>query len=281
MASSLLWATARPRPPSRTGLAGELLGRQPVLAWFGLILLAALVPAGAAWVLDGRTLDGVSVWAKPMKFLAAIALFSLTTAWFYGYLPEGRRRAAVPRLLVWTVVATGTFEIAYIAWQAGHGEASHFNRSTAFHTVMYALMGIGALLLTATAPALAREIARHGDRRLAPAFRLAVVLGLVLTFALGATEGLFMSAQSGHGVGPGAGAGGLPVVGWSTTGGDLRAAHFLGIHAQQIVPAAGALFVHLLPRLAVPAVWAFAGGYAAVTVMVFAQALLGLPLLAL
>ncbi|WP_207480301.1 hypothetical protein [Arenibaculum pallidiluteum] len=268
-------------PAQWARLTAEILRRQRVLGWFGLALLALLLPAAVAWLLDGRTLDGVAVWTKPMKFLASVALFSLTMAWFFGYLPEERRHSRTMRLLVGVLVATASFEIAYIALQAARGEASHFNRSTPYHTVMYALMGMAALLLTATAPLLGREIARHGDRSLAPAFRLAVVLGLVLTFALGATEGLFMSAQPGHGIGPSSAGAALPVVGWSTVSGDLRAAHFLGIHAQQIVPVAGAAFARLVPRHAVPAVWAFAATYAVLTVLVFVQALMGLPLFAI
>lgn len=280
--------TLAPYPAPAAGHGGhpagrptrEIFRREPVLAGFGFALLAAILPLALAWSLDGRLIDGVGVWVKPIKFLASIGLFALTFAWIAGYLPEMRRRSAPVRAAVWTLVATASFEIVYITAQAALGQASHYNETTAFHAAMYALMGIGALLLTGTALPLAREVARHGTG-LHPAFRLSVVLGLVLTFVLGAGAGIALSLNGGHFVGGRIGDAGLPLFGWSTTGGDLRPAHFLGIHAQQILPLAGLLAARALPRLAVPAVWAAAAAYALATLGVLLQALAGRPFLPL
>lgn len=261
-------------------LGRELRRRDPILAAFGFALFAAVPVLAFAWVLDPRLLDGVGVWVKPIKFLISVGFFALTTAWFLGYLPETRRRAAPMRMMVRTLVATACFEIAYITLQGALGQHSHFNETTPFHIVMYALMGIAALLLIGTTLPLAREIARHGAG-LHPAFRLSLVLGLLATFVLGAGSGIATSLNGGHGIGGLAGDPGLPLFGWSTSGGDLRPSHFLGVHAQQILPLAGALAVRVLPGQARAAVWAAAGAYTLLTAAVFLQALAGRPLLSL
>jgi hypothetical protein len=271
-----------PQDPVRgpTSLLRAVRRRDPVLAGFGLALLAIALVLAIAWVFDARQLHGEGVWAKPIKFLLSVGLFALTSAWFIGDLPEARRGAAPIRAARWTILGAGAFELVYITWQAALGQASHFNEATPFHMVMYALMGIGALTLTATTLPLAREIARHGTG-LSPALRLAVVLGLVLTFVLGAGAGIAIAAYGGHAVGVATGGPGLPLLGWSTTGGDLRVPHFLGIHAQQLLPLAGAGLAAALPRRARVAIWLLSALYVLVTLAVFAQALLGRPLIGL
>lgn len=270
-----------PRHPIRgpTALLRAVRRRDPVLAGFGLVLLALAVVLGVAGALDARQLHGEDVWAKPVKFLLSVGLFALTSAWFIGDLPEARRRAAPIRTARWTIIGAGAFELVYIIWQAALGQPSHFNESTPFLTVMFALMGIGAVALTATALPLAREIARHGTG-LSPALRLAIVLGLVLTFVLGVGAGIAISAYGGPVVGADRGPG-LPLLGWSTTGGDLRVPHFLGIHAQQLLPLAGAGLAAAWPRRARPAVWLVSALYVLVTLAAFAQAMAGRPLIGL
>lgn len=211
----------------------ESLARDRVLTLFGLLMWAALLPAALAWGLDPRELRGVSVWLKPMKFMASIGLFALSTAWFFGLLPAAARQRRAARVVVWLIVGFGGAEIAYITLQAALGQASHYNFSSPLHIALYSAMGLGALAMTASQPLLAWLILRQGRADVAPAWRVAVLLGLVLTFVLGAGAGGLLGSMQ-----PPAGAG-LPLVGWHLGGGDLRPAHFLGLHAQQFLPLAG------------------------------------------
>ncbi len=258
----------------------ELFDRQRTLAGYGLALLALALLAAAAQSVDPRTLaSGVNVWVKPTKFLVSLGVFALTTAWFFGYVRPERRRSRPMRAVVALTLIAGTFEIAWISWQAAQGLESHFNMSTIFYSIMYALMGLFSVLLIATTLPLAWEIARRPAAGLRAEFVAAVAIGLLLTFLLGTAAGAYMSAQAGHAVG--AQGGHLPFFGWNRSGGDLRIAHFLGVHAEQAIP----LFALTLAGLSQRRRWiALAAGtalYVAVTLALFAQAVAGRPFMGL
>lgn len=256
----------------------ELLERQRLLALFGFACLILALPVIAMVPVDGRTLHGVSVWVKPAKFFVSVAAFSLTAAWFFGYVRPERRRARALRWSVWAILIGGGFELAYIGWQACQGLDSHFNLETPFHAIMYALMGVSAVMLVATTLPLAWEIARRPAAGLRPDFVAAVAAGLVLTFLLGGGLGGYMSAGTGHSVGSEGGA--FPIFGWNRLGGDLRVAHFFGIHAEQAIPILAMLVSGLAARLRWTALVAGTLLYVMVTLGIFFQAVAGRPFLA-
>ena len=130
----------------------------------------------------------------------------------------------------------------------------------------------------ACSPWLAVLIARH-NRTAPPVYRHAVLLGLWLTFGLGAIAGMYLGSHGTHWVGGTASdAGGLPLFGWSRDGGDLRIAHFLGIHAMQILPLLG-WWLRDRVQGGRALVTVAAALLSVVTVGVFVQALLGQPLI--
>jgi hypothetical protein len=259
------------------GILGEALRRQRTLTAYGLLLLVLTPFMLLLQQVDIRTFDDIDVWAKPTKFVFSVAVFALTTAWFFGYVRPERRKAPGLRASVAVIIVAGSFEIIYIAWQAGHGLASHFNKSSAFYEIMYALMGLGAVsLVTATLP-LAWEIGRRPASGLDPQYAAAVVMGLVLCFVLGGGFGIYMAQQPGHAVGLVGGH--ARFFGWNRAGGDLRIAHFLGIHAQQAIPILGLLIAGLAPRLRWPTLIAGTAAYVALATALFIQALKGQALL--
>ena len=265
-------------PPRPAALLAEFNRRHPLLTRYGLAMLALGAVAMVFQMIDPRTLaSGVNVWVKPAKFFVSVGVFALTAAWFMGYVRQERRTSWLMQITAWALIASGSFELIYIAFQASQGLESHFNLSTPFHIAMYALMGIGAVILTATTLPLAWEIARRPAPGLQPSFIAAVVIGLLLTFILGGWMGGYMSSQPGHAVGQVGGS--VPLFGWNRLGGDLRIAHFLGIHAEQAIPliAAAGATLPAVPRWA--AVFGGSLAYTALTLAIFLQAVAGRALL--
>ena len=168
-------------------------------------------------------------------------------------------------------------EMAYIIIQAAQGEPSHFNMSTPFHAFMYSLMGFGASVLVGACAWMGARILWW--RGFADAWVVAAAVGLILTCVLGGGFGGYLGSQMGHWVGGTlSDANGLPLFNWSRDGGDLRVAHFFGMHAMQVLPVAAMLiptrWAHTT-RLIVVA--ALACLYTGLTTATFVQALAGTP----
>jgi hypothetical protein len=271
-------------PASReTSLLARIQKTAAPLYWVGVAMLLVSIPTLALTLLDGRQLQGVSVWLKPFKFQLSTGVYLLTLTLFMVWLPAAALRTKTARYVIWAAVVSGLFEVGYITWQGSQGLASHYNLSSRFFANMYTLMGIGAVVLASASLMLSILIARSTSYALPPAITLSIVLGLGLTFFIGTGFGGYLSAQrAGHWVGGVlSDSGGLPLVKWSRSGGDLRVAHFFGIHAMHFIPAfAVALHVAGISQLrAVRAVWIFAVAFTVFCTWTFVQALQGFALI--
>jgi hypothetical protein len=267
-------------PGSSRWILAELVLRQGSLAFYGVGMLTLSIVAVLLQRVDPRVLEsGVNVWVKPAKFFSSVGIFALTAAWFFGYVRPERRNSPMMRRTVALLIISGTFELLWISWQAANGLESHFNNDTVFYSVMYSLMGLFAVLLVGSTLPLAWEIARRPALHLQRDYVVAVVTGLLLTFLLGGILGGYMSSQAGHSVG--AEGGRTFLFGWNRSGGDLRVAHFLGIHAEQAIPILAALAAGagLGQRARWVLLMAGAATYVALTLAIFAQAVAGHPLL--
>jgi hypothetical protein len=236
---------------------------RPLVANAALMFTLALVSA-VGLLVDDRLILNESVWLKPLKFGFAMGVYALTLAWLLGKLTKGRR-------LGWwlgTVFAVaGVLDVGAVAYAAANGTFSHFNQNTdpVARTVQTVFsFGIMPLMLTTLVIAVLLLFQRIGDRTLTRALR--VGLGLALASMVVA---LWLSTSSGgaartetdangqqvsmigaHGIGDPDG-NGMPITHWSTTGGDLRVPHFIGMHAIQVL----LLIVGVLSILATRMAW--------------------------
>jgi hypothetical protein len=258
------------------------------LTALGFAMLALLGATGVALLVDPREVVGAPVWMKPAKFAASIAIYTLTLAWVFTFLPEWRRTR---RVVSWVTVVTLALEIVIIDVQAWRGTTSHFNVGTLVDGVLFTIMGLAIAIqtLTSTAVAVALWKQRFSDRALGWALRLGMTITLVgattgglMTQPTGeqldrARTGHRMSVSGAHTVGAADGGPGLPGTGWSREHGDLRVAHFLGLHAIQMLSIVALLVArigwHDVRRVRM--VWAISASYVSLFALLLWQALRG------
>ncbi len=234
--------------------------------------LAALAVAGL--LLDHRLVTGAPVWLKPLKFALSITAYAWTLGWLLADLPGPAQRSV--RRLSAGVALSMAVEQAVIFVQAGRGTTSHYNVATALDGLLFGLMGIFIALNTALTVWALYLVWRH--RPHGPASYVWGVRWGLLVFIAGSLVGGAMIHLGQHTVGAPDGGPGLPGLGWSTRAGDLRAAHFLGMHALQALPLLGWALSRRVPRRAVGLVGAGALAYAALVAGLLAWALHGRPL---
>lgn len=276
--------------PFRTALARLWNTDRPLTA-FGLLMVMVLAASAVGLLVDPRAITGAPAWLKPAKFAASAAIYSLTLAWVFTWLPNAER---LRRRVSWITIVVFALEVGIIDVQAWRGTTSHFNRATPLDAALFSIMG-GAILVQTLASAFviaALWKQRFDDEVMGTALRA----GMLLTF-IGAMSGGLMTVptseqrlllrESGqlpvsgaHTVGAPDGGSGLPGTDWSTTHGDLRIPHFIGLHAVQVLPLVVMIVRRLRSGTSALTVRAIGWSYAAFFVVLLAQALHGEPLLA-
>lgn len=270
--------------------------------WHRPLLVVAAVTAPfvvislAGVLLDGRVLVGAPIWLKPFKFAVSIVIYAVTWAWLYAHLPRNR----FVRWSTTTIAAMLAIEYAIIVGQVVRGRQSHFNVATALDAALWATMAASIVVLWVANLVVAGHLLRRrvGGPPLTWGVRAGAVISLfgaavafLMTRPTAAqrasfTDGAFAGIIGGHSVGVVDGGPITPLTGWSTTGGDLRIAHFVGLHALQALPLVAVLLALLAGRVALLRAEAVrtrlvvvaSAGYAGLTLLTLWQALRGQPL---
>jgi hypothetical protein len=236
----------------RTGDPGRtLLQRAWHTNWpltiLGVTMILVFLGTLAGILLDHRVITGAPAWLKPAKFAVSVSVYCFTFVWLLGFV-ESRPRLA--RFAANMTVVSFIVEMAVILTQAARGTTSHFNLTTPLNTFLWLAMGAFIVVVWTMNLLLAILLLfeRIPNRPFAWSLRLGLLVSLV---GMGSgllmvrpTHGQLLAMAANHGprivgahsVGVADGGPGLPVVGWSTTGGDFRVGHFLGIHAMQVLP---------------------------------------------
>lgn len=209
----------------------------------------------------------VNAWYKPFKFAFSTFLFAWAMGWYCFYLPKFN----LP-LFNWTITILLGFEIVYIAIMAGKGQISHFNTSTPLYSALYSLMAIAATLVTLYTAYVGILFFIQSFPNLPDYYVWSIRFGMII-FAVFALEGFAMGSRLNHSVGALNDNSNWFIVGWSKTVGDLRVAHFIGMHALQVLPILSFYFIKNTKAINVVAIL-----YGLLALFTFIQAMQGKPI---
>ncbi len=225
-----------------------------------------------AW-LDPRALMGANLWWKPIKFFTSVAIYLATVRYLLQW--------TTGRTLKWIgygTTLTMIGENVLIVLQAARGVRSHFNVDSFFDERIFNLMGLLIMVNTVLLVWLLVWHIRHQIPS-GEGLRWGIRWGLFATLAASAIGGI-MVANNSHTIGASDGGTGLPLLNWSTRAGDLRIAHFVGLHGIQVLPLLG----WAIDRSGSPRPWLLVAvaalAYLALTAAILLQALAGKPLYA-
>ncbi len=243
--------------------------KNPELFYFGLICLIFSLVCLVLVKFHQVQVAGINAWIKPFKFAFSTFLYSWAMAWFCSYLKDFHLQA-----FNWGIIILLGFEIIYIAIQAARGQLSHFNLSSPFYASMYSLMAFAASAVTIWTAYVAWLFFKDSYPNLPDYYLWSIRLGLII-FVVFSFEGFVMGSALKHTIGGTDGGPGLPLLNWSTRFGDPRVAHFIGMHALQVLPI---LSFYILKNTKLTIIIALLYGLLAVFTLV--QALNGKPFIA-
>lgn len=208
----------------------ELKSRNELLFYFSALLSAAAIIFLVLTRISNIQVAGINAWFKPFKFAISIAVYCSTMAWFIHYLPEFNVKA-----FSWINILLFSFELVYITIQAGRAQESHFNQSTPFYHAMFVGMALAAVAISVYAAWVGFKFIQYDFPELSNYYVWAIRLSIFI-FIIFSLEGILMGGRQSHSIGIMTQNTFLPIFKWNMTEGDLRVAHFIGMHALQVIP---------------------------------------------
>jgi hypothetical protein len=249
-------------------ILAELRRRNALLYWFGLFNLLVGIVCIILQFTDDIKVLGVNRWLKPTKFYFSVGLMAWTLNWLMYYLANTKK----VKKYAWLIFVSMLFENGLILLQAIRSTTSHFNFTSKLNIIIFQLMGFWVLVFTVTVFFITVQFFKQKRFNINTTYVWGIRLGLVF-FLLFSLEGGVMLGLLKHTIGAADGSEGLPVVNWSRQYGDLRIAHFFGLHSLQVLPLAGCYIAKTKNQL-----FLYGSLYFIFVLLLFIQAIKGIPL---
>jgi len=231
-------------PSAVRSFFAELRANDRLLHHFGWALLLSVPVFAAISYLNPGTAEFANPWFKPIKFAISFATFVWTVSLFLGQLRVPTRLVQVVRVAMTGSVIVEMLSLAAQAWRNANLSGSPTLADWTIQQMTTAMVSVNTAVLIALLVIFCgkKTWVRITDAAMVLAIRLSVVI-----FLAGNAVGGYMLARGSHTVGAKDGGPGLPFLNWSIVAGDLRVAHFIAIHAIQIVPMAAWLLWQMAP----------------------------------
>lgn len=249
----------------------------PFLYSIVVLHILCIIPCVYGIIADDRLLMGVNVWVKPLKFVISGVIYVASIGFLTTLYPYSKRKK---KIVLNTVALTMILELIIILYQGFRGVKSHYNFDSSFDALMFAAMGMMVGMNVLIMVMFIFDTIRK-KLNTSKVVQWSILLGWLIIL-YGSAVGGQMIGQLSHNVGVVDGGEGLPFLNWSTIAGDLRVAHFFGLHGLQIIP----LFAFFVSKKwktthtnHVIAVSIFAALYIAWISFTFYQAKQGIPFL--
>jgi hypothetical protein len=263
--------------------------------WIGWYFsFVCLVVSVIGLILDDRILQYVPIWLKPFKFSVSSLIFIGSILYFLKYIPNKKFILLTNKIVSYGLI----IELIIIFLQAYRGKMSHFNNQTFEDMILFQIMAITIVCVWLGFGVYAWKLFKASEYMDELIFK-GIQVGAVITFLtmpfaftmpqpskIQIQEIIKNKSQIGlivgsHTVDEKDPSQTYPLTGWAKTGGDLRIAHFLGLHALQILPILAFLlngmnFTISNKKWILRTTGLF---YLLLVVVVLAQALKGVPIL--
>ncbi len=246
----------------------ELNKRNKLLFWFGFFnIISGFICLGLL-ISSHQTILGVNAWSKPLKYYFSTAITVWSIGWMIYHLHSKSVRAICSFLITIALLA----ETSIVTLQSVRGVPSHFNDSDPFNLMLHSLLLLMILMFSLVMIYVTISLFMQKKMPISQHYTWGIRLGM-LVFVVFTLAGGYMYRIMKHTVGGEDGGAGLPFVNWSTQFGDLRVAHFLAVHALQVIPLVSYYFLEKKRQ-----VIRFSILYSILIIVLYVLALMKIPL---
>ena len=206
--------------------------RNAVLFWLGVFNFIITLYCTSVAFFTHKSVFGTNAFFKPLKYSFSSGIFLWSMAWILYYFSSISFR----KISSWLIGISILLQNIIILIQAYRVVPSHYNHATTFDSLMYVLIILFVMISTITLIRICVLFFKQKRFAISQQYTWGIRLGLLIFVVSTTLTGGIMMGKMSHTIGGEDGGLGIFFLNWSKKYGDLRVAHFFGVHSLQIIP---------------------------------------------